>query len=76
MKKDNGMKNSDNGKRVNSPHSKCSKHTDWETEISSLFVVVVVGHVAFGILIPRPGLEPAPAALEGQNLAMGPPMRR
>ena len=31
------------------------------------------GHKAYGILAPRPGIEPAVAALEGEVLKTGPP---
>ena len=31
------------------------------------------GHEAHGILAPRPGVEPAPSALEGEVLTSGPP---
>ena len=31
------------------------------------------GHEACGILAPRPGIEPAPPALEGKVLTTGPP---
>ena len=31
------------------------------------------GHEACGILAPRPGIEPAPPALEGEVLTTGPP---
>ena len=30
------------------------------------------GHEAYGILAPRPGVEPAPPALEGEVLTTGP----
>ena len=33
----------------------------------------VFGHEACGILAPRPGIEPAPTALEGEVLTTGPP---
>ena len=32
-----------------------------------------LGREACGILAPRPGIEPAPPALEGQVLTTGPP---
>ena len=31
------------------------------------------GHEACGIIAPRPGIEPAPSALEGEVLITGPP---
>ena len=31
-----------------------------------------LGHRAYGILVPRPGIEPAPSALEGEVLTTGP----
>ena len=31
-----------------------------------------LGHRAYGILAPRPGIEPAPPALEGEVLTTGP----
>ena len=31
-----------------------------------------LGHRAYGILAPRPGIEPAPSALEGEVLTTGP----
>ena len=31
------------------------------------------GHETYGILAPRPGLKPAPPALEGEILTSGPP---
>ena len=31
------------------------------------------GHKAYGILVPRPGIEPALPALEGKVLTTGPP---
>ena len=30
--------------------------------------------VAYGILAPRPGIEPVPPAMEGKVLATGPPV--
>ena len=33
----------------------------------------IFGHEACGILAPRPGIEPAPPALEGEVLTTGPP---
>ena len=32
----------------------------------------IFGHEACGILAPRPGIEPAPPALEGEVLTTGP----
>ena len=34
---------------------------------------VFFGHVACGILVPQPGIEPTPPALEGGVLTTGPP---
>ena len=31
-----------------------------------------LGHRAYGILAPRPGIEPVPSALEGEVLTTGP----
>ena len=31
-----------------------------------------LGDRAYGILVPRPGIEPAPSALEGEVLTTGP----
>ena len=31
------------------------------------------GHEAYGILVPQPGIEPAPRALEGEVLTTGLP---
>ena len=31
-----------------------------------------LGHRAYGILAPRPGIKPAPSALEGEMLTTGP----
>ena len=33
------------------------------------------GHKARGILVPQPGIEPAPPALEGKVLTPGPPRK-
>ena len=33
----------------------------------------VFGHKGCGILVPRPGIEPAPPALEDEVLTTGPP---
>ena len=40
-----------------------------------LFYVLFFGLEARGILAPRPGIEPAPPALEGEVLTTGPPGR-
>ena len=37
-----------------------------------LFMSWFLGHRAYGILAPRPGIEPAPPALEGEVLTTGP----
>ena len=37
------------------------------------FMIWFFGHEACGILAPRPGIEPAPPALEGEVLTTGPP---
>ena len=33
------------------------------------------GHEACGISAPRPGMQPAPPALEGEVLTSGPPVK-
>ena len=38
-----------------------------------LFYVLAFGCEACGILAPRPGIEPAPPALEGEVPTTGPP---
>ena len=38
-----------------------------------LFYVLFFGPEACGLLTPRPGIEPTPAALEGEVLTTGPP---
>ena len=38
-----------------------------------LFYVLVFGREAYGILVPWPGIEPAPRALEGEVLTTGLP---
>ena len=38
-----------------------------------LFYILVFGHEACGILAPRPGIEPASPALEGEVLTTGLP---
>ena len=40
-----------------------------------LFYILVFGHEACGILVPSPGIEPAPPALEGEALTTGPPAK-
>ena len=37
-----------------------------------LFMSWFLGHRAYGILAPRPGIKPAPSALEGEVLTTGP----
>ena len=37
------------------------------------YVLLFGGHEAYGILVPQPGIEPAPPALEGKILTTGPP---
>ena len=41
--------------------------------ISLLFYVLVFGLEACEILVPQPGIQPAPPALEGKVLATGSP---
>ena len=38
-----------------------------------LLYVLFLGHEACGSLDPRPGIEPTPPALEGQDLTTGSP---
>ena len=45
-------------------YSKCS-------EVFFIIIIILIFwpcHVAWGILVPRPGIEPVPSALEAQNL--------
>ena len=39
------------------------------------YVLAFFGHEARGILVPQPGIEPTPPALEGKILTTGPPGR-
>ena len=41
--------------------------------LTFFFLAMHVGPFACGTLIPRPGIEPAPPALEAQVLTTGPP---
>ena len=38
-----------------------------------VLVYVFIFHKACGILVPRPGIEPAPPVVEGRVLTIGPP---
>ena len=42
---------------------------------ASVLCFVFFGHEARGILVPQPGIEPAPPALEGEVLTTGPPRK-
>ena len=43
------------------------------TQAQQLWHMGLVAHIACGILVPRPGFEPASPALEGRFLTTGPP---
>ena len=46
--------------------------TDMEGQ-SAIFFFFLAACTTCGILVPRPGIEPAPPALEGEVLTTGPP---
>ena len=45
------------------------------TVLLLFYVLAFFGHEARGILVPQPGIEPTPPALEGKILTTGPPGR-
>ena len=46
---------------------------EFVTVLLWIYVSVFLGLQACGILVPWPGIEPAPSALEGEVLTTGPP---
>ena len=46
---------------------------EFTTTLLLLYVLILGGHDACGILVPRPGIEPALPALEVKVLTAGPP---
>ena len=46
---------------------------EFATILLLFYIFWFFGHKACGILAPRPGMEPAPPALEGEALTTGPP---
>ena len=43
------------------------------TEFITILFLFDIGHEAWGIIAPWPGIEPVPPALEGKVLTTGPP---